>query len=40
MGDRQTQNFTAPEYICLLNGTHALTDKVDEQCKYSYWWTV
>ena len=30
------QNFTAPEFICLLNVTHALTDRVDEQCKYSY----
>ena len=31
------QNFTATEFICLLNETHALTDRMEEQCKYSYW---
>ena len=31
-----TKKFTAMEFICHLNKTHALTDRVDEQYKYSY----
>ena len=34
--NKYKQNFTATEFICLLNETHAPTDRVDKQCKYSY----